>query len=153
MYAPPRLPRTRKRALTLPLPIAPLSSRHPIRDLWKPWGRRDHQSAMPQKTDDQEQSLFNKLPPEIRKVIWKEVLGQKLLHVVRRPRKLVAVECRAHHGFETGIASEYGHTLCWGSNWARLGSDRTPSFWDPVTVDGLKRLYSPLSLLLTCRTM
>jgi hypothetical protein len=64
-----------------------------------------------QQTCPQLQSpLFRLLPPELRRKIWRLVIGGYVLHMVRAPRKLLGVACADEHG--QLLRSRYH--LCWG---------------------------------------
>lgn len=91
-HAPPPLPKTRPRRLSLPLscPSKP-SSISRISGLFK---CHSEIPAVEQKTCQQKDSLlFSKLPPELRLTIWRMVLGDKLLHVMKGNQCLGTVQC------------------------------------------------------------
>jgi hypothetical protein len=114
--APPLLPAKRPRALTLPLPSedggeegdgeggsrdggeqqSSSSSRYMLRNRPGPNITKAARktSSCRQRTADQSQSrLLSTLPAEIRRVIWRHAVGEKLLHMARVPNRLVALEC------------------------------------------------------------
>jgi len=95
--APRKLPRRRPRALSYPLPPKPSKSLSIFIDLLK---RPTHQG-----TYNQSQSLFARLPYEIREIIWFEFLGERILHIARTRGKLVAIAC---------TNQEFRNHLCWG---------------------------------------
>lgn len=95
-YAPRPLPEHRPRPLSCPPPAK--SSQ-----LWNPFKK-------PQQTFDSDQSLFSRLPPEIRRLIWFKVLGGRLLHIARVSKKLLAVDCVDAFGPEIYTRDH----SCWG---------------------------------------
>jgi hypothetical protein len=97
--APKRLPRKRPRALTNPLPDD--RNRSWIRHLFKNSQHASEQS---------ESLLFTRLPPEIRDLIWTEVLGGHLLHLVHVFKRLRAVNCTETFGPDL----ETRRHGCWG---------------------------------------
>lgn len=102
--APRPLPHPRPRALSCPLPSPPPKSR-------RPWNLLMFSKSAPQqRTLDQSQSALARLPWEIRHRIWSEVLGRRLLHIVRAPKTLLAIECV--EGFGPNL--ETRHHGCWG---------------------------------------
>ncbi|MCJ1372319.1 hypothetical protein MMC20_003542 [Loxospora ochrophaea] len=133
--APQRLPRQRPRALTCPLPDESSRSWH----LFK--------KSSPQRTLDQAQSaLLARLPTEIRRLIWFEVLGGHLLHIARRPKRLLAIGCPENFGPEL----QTGQHGCWGlMNMAYFGC-RTPGIYHPRSRHPAKPA-NLLPLLQTCR--
>lgn len=77
------LPRDRKRALTLPLPESS-----------SPWYRKD--STRHQKTFDQSQSSFFRLPLELREIIYRQVIvpsNGSDLHVGIMAHRLCGIPC------------------------------------------------------------
>lgn len=79
---------------------------------WNPFKRSVQQ------TFDQSQSvIFARLPAEIRVRIWFEVLGGHLLHIVRAPKRLLAVECI--EDFDSGLQT--------GWHWCRGITDAPPT--------------------------
>lgn len=101
--APKPLPATRPRALTCPLQPQPQKSRRSWNIFKKP--------APQQNTSNQSQSsLFARLPPEIRHQIWSLILGNHLLHIVRAPKTLLAIECVEDFGPDLETR-QHG---CWG---------------------------------------
>lgn len=56
------------------------------------------QSLPCSRADEQTKSPLFKLPEELRLMIYKEVVGNRLLHIVRRQRKLGHVPCNGNGG-------------------------------------------------------
>lgn len=104
--APKPLPPVRPRALTCPLP----QPQPQPRKLCRSWNI--FKKFIPkQKTFDQSQSpLFARLPYEIRCQIWSRVLGNRLLHIVRVPKTLLAIECVEDFGPDLETCQH----RCWG---------------------------------------
>ncbi|KAJ4413010.1 hypothetical protein N0V82_008598 [Gnomoniopsis sp. IMI 355080] len=72
--------------------------------MWNPFRR-------PQRDLEQLQSpLIARLPPEIRYLIWNEAIGSRVLHIVRKRRRLLAMECV--ESFSPDLETTV-HT-CWG---------------------------------------
>ena len=88
-YAPPPLPSTRQRALSLPLPT-------PIYNVPTTVQRTHPQAQAP---------LFSQFPLEIRRLIYEDVLGGKVLHILPEEKKLWHYVCRA-------IPDFYSQRLC-----------------------------------------
>lgn len=105
--APPVLPRQPPRSLTYP-PQAENSTHQWIRNLLK--------IVSPQYTCEQSESvLFARLPAEIRQFIWTEFLGGHLLHIVRAPKRLLAITCTENNSPDL----ETRRHGCWGvTNWS-----------------------------------
>lgn len=62
-------------------------------------------------TNPQQQSaLISKLPPELRRIIWQQALGGKLLHITRAKKKLLAINCPV----ECPVQSDRISRACWG---------------------------------------
>ncbi|PSS18375.1 hypothetical protein M430DRAFT_58556 [Amorphotheca resinae ATCC 22711] len=128
---PSLLPRKRPRALTCPLPAKTDKS-------WNPFKK-----SVLQQTCDQSQSGLARLPGEIRQLIWTEVLGRHLLHIVYAPQRLLAIDCAE----EVDDELETRHHLCWGVTTAKApsGSYLYPHSDHPAKPANL------LPLLQTCR--
>jgi hypothetical protein len=86
------LPKTRERALTLPLPDPPTVLISKFR-AFHIMGQNGGPQSVPQKTLDQSQSILFTLPFEIRQIIWKMVVGGGVLHVMRLNDGLGHVRC------------------------------------------------------------
>ncbi|RJE19853.1 hypothetical protein PHISCL_07809 [Aspergillus sclerotialis] len=133
--APRQLPQVRPRALSNPRPGERIN-------LWNPFKKSVQQ------TFDQSQSvLFARLPPEIRLRIWFEVLGGHLLHIVRAPKRLLAVECIEDFDHEL----QTGWHRCWGSTDAPLSLGTTPGFYLGPRQSHSAKPTNLLPLLQTCR--
>jgi hypothetical protein len=134
--APKQLPRNRPRQLTDP----PL---HPPRS-WKDVLLRHVQ----QQTYDQSASLlFARLPIEVRRLIWTNVLGGNLLHIARAPKRLIAIAC-------VGTADPQSATRkhnCWGWTSNPLIQSRTPGFYLGPFDDSPAKPANLLPLLQSCR--
>ena len=135
---------TRPRTLTSPVPVyIPANS---IISLI----RQTLFPAVQQKTSCQSQSaLLSTLPIEIRQVIWKEVVGGKLLHVMRIEQRLLAIECPDRVHLFWGIPC----SACWldkslNLQWSSELGSYVPPFDGPVA-----RPVASLSLLISCRQM
>ncbi|KAK3178546.1 hypothetical protein OEA41_000683 [Lepraria neglecta] len=95
--APRPLPETRKRALTAPLPLTEEVScsgeiSNPKNWLSKVQSKVD---GMQRTFDQSKSSLFSKLPPEVRRLIYTEVFVGNLpiVHIVRKYRRLGHLHC------------------------------------------------------------
>jgi hypothetical protein len=134
--APELLPRKRPRALTCPLPAEPDKSSRSRS--WNPFRK-----SIRQQTCDQSQSaLLARLPSEIRLLIWTEVLGGHLLHIVRAPKRLLAIDCAD----EVNVELETRHHLCWG-----IETERAPGFYLSPHTHHPAKPANLLPLLQTCR--
>lgn len=134
--APQRLPRRRPRALTFP--TAPDKSTRS----WNPFRK-----SVSQQTSDQSQSiLLAWLPAEVRQLIWAEVLGGHLLHIVRARKRLLAISCAEN----VGPNLETRWHGCWGHASDPISMGTTPGFYLPRS----KHPAEPaklLPLVQTCR--
>ena len=78
---------------------------------WLPFGvRTTTESAGQPAISRQQSALLSKLPPEIRQLIWQEVLGRRLLHIARAKKRLVAIDCPVQCSVQQGRVSG----PCWG---------------------------------------
>lgn len=120
---------------TLTLPIPEKISLHPT-------SKRGH-------TLDQNRSQLMRLPPELREMIWRAVLGDSTMHMILKEQKLGHLRCKAPSALECPLGYN-GHTLsrecCWGivdsaNIWSPLSGDKEPT-------DG-----NVIPLLRTCRQM
>ena len=137
--APRPLPGERWRALTLPLLAQPKNS---ILD----WMR--FRTSIKQQTYDQPQStLITGLPAEVRQIIWVKVLGERLLHIVRAPKRLLAIEC-----VEDSVPNlETLYHGCWGSTTHDWINVKGPGFYTNPHREGWGTPANLLPLLRTCR--
>ncbi|KAH7317921.1 hypothetical protein BKA65DRAFT_557333 [Rhexocercosporidium sp. MPI-PUGE-AT-0058] len=137
--APVALPKTRKRALTHPLP--PMESRSMPFNL-----RRSRQ-----RTHEQVQSPFlAKLPIEIREMIYEEILGggdRRLVHILRKDRRLGHWRCRLQDGEEVCDQQDRRCVEGWLSYKSKVWHLDRNGLLDLVTDGGL------LPLLMTCRAI
>jgi hypothetical protein len=142
--APVPLPRKRKRALTSPLPAIELTQdlSHSIRYSI----RRSRQ-----RTDEQTKSGFlTKLPPEIRQIIYGEVLAcgdRKLIHILRKRGRLGHWRCRIQNGLEVCDTQVQRCVEGW------LEYKRKLWHWDKQGRVDLRTDGGLLNLLLTCRSV
>lgn len=132
--APRQLPRVRPRALSNPRSGEPI---HP----WNPF------SKSIQQTFDQTQSRLFQLPAEIRLQIWFEFLGNRLLHIPRGSKKLLAVECVEEWDPEL----DTGWHWCWGSTHDPMTLRKTPGFYRGPKSPHSSKPANLLPLLQTCR--
>lgn len=133
-YAPRELPKTRPRALTFP-------QLHRSARTWQPF-RRD----VPQTLEQLQCPLYAQLPTEIRRIIWIEALGSRVLHIVRAKKRLLAIECAEN--FEgIGLDLETSHHGCWGLS----GWPGKTGFYDSQRTNHPARPANLLPLLQTCR--
>jgi hypothetical protein len=100
--------------------------------------------SLPRKTSSASQiqsTLLGKLPPEIRVVIWKYIIGNQEVHIVSKFGRI-------------------GHTICDAGYWAENRADRpdlraSSYMFTYGTLPTTKQLadWNMLSLLRTCRLM
>lgn len=120
--APQRLPQVRPRALSCPLPLD-------------------------QRLDQRQSALIAHLPSEIRQLIWIEVLGGHLLHIVRAPKRLLAIECIENFGPELNT----GEHICWGCTDGRQYLRTIPGFYIGPQMQHRAKAANLLPLLQVCR--
>jgi hypothetical protein len=157
------LPKLRERSLSLlPLP-PPHSSYREIQIEASPsrWQRfcsvlgsrrvekvKEQKPEAIQRVVDQKQSILFTLRIEIRQMIWKEALGNGVVHITHLKNRLGHVRC-VYKGDEKW--SMYIHD-CWGRGCRNRGRSRTPSLYrGPIYM--FKDPESLLGLLKTCRIM
>lgn len=143
VYAPQPLPHKRSRALT---PIfserAPLTNeteegeKH-VKFPEKPLAQHQHQS-----------SLFSRLPPELRLLIWNRVLGGQWLHLVSAHGRLLAICCA--HRREFPDLDTCAHD-CWGDTTAGPRTQHFPGFFLRMKRGTPSQPVNLLPLLQTCR--
>lgn len=129
-YAPRRLPERRPRALSCPPP----ATSNQLRNRFK----------KPQQTFNQDQSLFSRLPPKIRRLIWVKVLGGHLLHIARVTKRLLAVDCVGDFGPDLYTR----HHGCWSVTPMHINNPTPGCFYGSGPRDKQESL---LPLLQTCR--
>jgi hypothetical protein len=142
--APKPLPKRRPRSLTAPL-VQEISDRTPSRGLWNL-----SKKPIAQHTSDQSLSnLLSRLPKEVRQLIWKEVLGGHWLHIVRAPKRLVAIKCCEvpERGADTR------HHSCWGMTINERRLYPAPGFYMGSMAGSEAVTANLLPLLKTCRQM
>lgn len=99
-----------------------------------------------QRTLDQSQSLLlNRLPLEVRQLIWSAAIGGYLLHIVRAENRLLAISCPENIGMELNTR-EHG---CWGQNFDHELSE--PTLYKGPTHGHPAKPANLLPLLQTCR--
>lgn len=158
--APAPLPTTRPRALTPPLPVGELSTeslpsktRYSTLKKWsfrfkKPGYYLDNAKTtkpcsahLKRRILSQDQSpLYSKLPQEIRQFIWKHILGHKLLHVIRVPRRLLTIDC----DHQDHNSADEERSCCERSS---------PTLSNQRGSDLASRVFYVTGLLQSCRTM
>lgn len=138
--------RARERALTLPLPgpsqslVSKIKSLHIL-------GKKSQQTTG-QKSCCQSQSILYTLPFEIRQMIWKEVLGGAIIHIIPLKDGLGHVRCIDNCGEKWNFL---GHR-CWVQHFIRLGLTIPPiNYPQPEDIPGT--YPSLLPILKTCRQM
>ena len=126
VYAPRPLPSKRKRSLTLPLPPSPVSR----------FGR-PKQHTSPQS----DCAFIQKLPYDIRRIIYDEILSGNIFHIIRMRRRLRHLRCSTEDGQTRDLRA-----TCWGI----LKVDERPirEFYNDRRTDG-----GILPLLRSCRMM
>jgi hypothetical protein len=138
--------RARERALTLPLPGPNQSLVSKIQSL-QILGKTNQQTTS-QKTCDQSHSILFTLPFEIRQMIWKEVLGGDVIHIIPLRDGLGHVRCIDSCGEKWNFL---GHR-CWVQHFIRLGLTIPPvNYPQPQDIPGT--YPSLLPILKTCRQM
>lgn len=137
------LPMNRPRALTPPLDANKrLSKHHKLQQLFK--------KQVQQQTFMQEKSPLMCLPPEIRLMIWEFLLCNHYLHIVRAPRRLLAIRCDEEPN-EQSFFGSYDHK-CWGQS--RVSIRRfpdLPSYYYGPKTGGRCGYANLLSIVKTCR--
>lgn len=134
--APKQLPRNRPRRLTDPPLHFPRS--------WKDVLLRH----VPQQTFDQSASLlFVRLPIEVRRLIWTNVLGGNLLHIPRGLKKLVAIACVEAADPKSATRNH----MCWGWSSEPLIHGSIPGFYIGSVDEFPARPAKLLPLLQSCR--
>lgn len=111
--APRRLPRSRPRSLTSP-------SLTPPSKLWNPFKKPIQQTAA-----QTQSTLFVRLSPELRHLIWRQVLGGHLLHIVRVRKRLLAISCTEDVDPDHWT-KRHG---CWGLTSGTLTLGTTPGWY------------------------
>ena len=140
---PPPLPSPRPRALTPPLPADDVPE---TSSLWS-WLPLMRHAPVAQKTHSQSQSaLLAQLPAEVRRIIWSYAVGRRLLHIVRLPTKLLAIECVEPMSPER----ETYHHACWGFH-RSFRSPRLPGFYGGPLPQHPAQPADFAPLLQTCR--
>lgn len=143
-HAPKPLPEIRPGALTPPLPL----TQPPTLKSWSLFSKIKFSTR--QETSDQLQSaLIKKLPIELRQRIWRQVVGEKLLHVIRAHRTLLAIECPGR----ASLRSSTKHYACWGITSRNIELGPVPGYYITPQLSSTARHTSLLSLLKTCRLM
>jgi hypothetical protein len=134
---PKPLPRTRPRALTLPLPPKSSSS-------WNPFKR------VAQVAEQSQSPFFALLPFEIRSLIWNQVVGGFLLHMVLAPKRLLAITCG--EDCETELSTN--RHRCWVIEGPHLYLNSTGIGWPTgLGPEHPAKLAHLLGLLRTCRAI
>jgi hypothetical protein len=105
-------------------------------------------SALPPKIADQSQSILFRLPFEIRELVWKAVLGDRLIHIQQLDGRLGHVRCADK---ECG-KWEMGNHKCWGYGHINIGAVQCPSSYAPL-ISRVHICGIHLGLLMTCRQM
>lgn len=144
------LPANRPRALTLPLNDE-YDTRNQV--------NRSHKNILSsiikkiktvqQQTFAQKESLLiTRLPYEIRMLIWQSLLCDHHLHLVRAPKRLLAIRCD-----EEESSGDCGHR-CWGYSTisVRFGP-RAAGYYTGKKDDAQCEHANLLSVLMTCRFM
>ena len=126
IYAPRALPRKRKRTLTLPLPPSTKST----------FGR-SRQHTSPQTNC----SFLQKLPYDIRRIIYDEILCGNIFHIIRMRRRLRYLRCSTEDGEPRDLRA-----TCWGI--LKVDGRSIKEFYADRMTDG-----DILPLLRTCRAM
>jgi hypothetical protein len=105
--------------------------------------------ARPQRTHDQKESLLiTRLPYEIRLQIWRYLLCDHHLHLVRAPKRLLGIRCD-----EDESIADCNHD-CWGFSTISGYSGRGAAGYYKVKKDGARcENANLLSVLKTCRLM
>lgn len=135
--APQRLSSKRPRALTLLSLGSSQSEKHES---------SASQASVPQQKFDQSQSALCSLPLEIRRIIWGKVLSRKLLHILRVPKRLLAIECAGKE--DIGPDLDTRSHGCWGIT---RHLDTTPGLYLYPREHHLSTPANLLPLLQTCR--
>ena len=128
VYAPRPLPAKRKRTLTLPLP--------------PPAKGKSSFGKAKQHTSPQNNCLFlQRLPYDIRRIVYDEILCGVIFHIIRMRRRLRHLRCSTENGEPRDLRA-----TCWGI----LKVDERPikEFYSDRRTDG-----GILPLLRTCRAM
>lgn len=122
------LPRTRPRALTLPLP------------------EKKGLSFVKPKTYSQVQSPFFRLPSELRLMIYQGMFGNDTVHIVPMDRRLGSFLCTC----PTSSDMLWSQHACWNRQHTRKDH---PTYGMPSLYSDRDTGINVLPLLLTCRTM
>jgi hypothetical protein len=133
---PKPLPRTRPRALTLPLP--------PKSCAWNPFKR------VAQVAEQSQSPFFAQVPFEIRSLIWNQVFGGFLLHMVLVPKRLLAIIC----GEDCETELPTNRHRCWDINGPHLYLNST-GMGLPMSLGSVHPAKPAhlLGLLQTCRAI
>ena len=100
-------------------------------------------------TSVQHQSPLMRLPAELRCIIWEEVVGGNLVHIVRCPQRLLGIQCS-----ETATAHpDIFACPCWSVifRWGLLPT--TPEMYDNARPHSDAAPANILTVLRTCRLM
>lgn len=106
------------------------------------------EKALESKTLDQSHSILFTLPAEIRELVWKAVLGDRIIHIQHLDGRLGHVRCADKDCGKW----EMGNHKCWGYGHINIGAVQCPNSYAPLIarshICGIH-----LGLVMTCRLM
>jgi hypothetical protein len=114
----------------------------------KPSAVKAAEPALEPKALDQSQSILFSLPAEIRELVWKAVLGDRIIHIQHLDGRLGHVRCADKDCGKW----EMGNHKCWGHGHANIGAVQCPYSSAPL----ISRYHTcgiHLGLVMTCRQM
>ncbi|KAB8346224.1 hypothetical protein FH972_023269 [Carpinus fangiana] len=148
--APKSLPSNRPRSLTPPLPSEPLAGTPTTRQPWYLFKRKSPPPRTQLFNGQTQSALFSKLPKEVRLRIWHLTFGQQLLHVVRRPQRLTAIEC----SLDCHLPSKnLPYHRCWGVSSRQIQLGPTPGFYGGQRTGSSAAPIHLVAPLTTCRLL
>jgi hypothetical protein len=141
------LPTNRPRALTLPLDDDDAQTQINQQLILSRILKR--KKAIHQRTFGQkDSSLITRLPYEVRRVIWRYLLCDQHLHIVRAPKRLLAIRCDE----DESMGSCNHH--CWGYTTIRVRyGPRAVGYYKGKKSGARCGTANLLSVLMTCRSM
>lgn len=145
-YAPDPMPETRERDLEIPLehPVPVRESQSRLKN--------NKKTAVIQQTKSQQQCLLlQKLPLDIRLMIWEHCVGTELLHIVREPGRLGYIICpfwKLNLPLLSPTATTLEPTRSAIAEWAAPDNTSNHFCWSPQDTDGLSYARTGESKLL-----
>lgn len=146
---------SRNRGLTLPLQVESKPN-DPPQNRWQQFlaalsiskSKTEPQRTTLQTTLDQHQSPLCKLPFELRQMIWKEVLGNGIMHITHLENRLSHARCTDESGNKWGMSTHD----CWGKACCVSTYRKYPSLY-AGPIYGVEKPQNLLGLMMSCRAL